>query len=112
MINKLQELEVKTKLKFYKNISNHYDNTNITTDEDLFSKNAQGISKLYHEVSLLLNFLQTKPQVKNMSFNCYYLYYTVTKNTDEKQVVDDQYEDNENVYFNFSDFITPKHKPC
>ena len=85
---------------------------NIKMDEVPFSKNAQGISKLYHEVSLLMKFLQTKPQVKNMSFNYYYLYYTVTKNTDEKQVVDDQYEDNENVYINFGDFITPKHKPC
>ena len=34
MINKLQELKGKTKLKFYKNISNYYDNMNIRMDED------------------------------------------------------------------------------
>ena len=37
-------------------------------DEDHFAKNAQGISKIYHELLLLLKFLQTKPQVKNMNF--------------------------------------------
>ena len=35
-------------------------------DEDPFSKNAQGISKAYHEVLLLMEFQQTKPQVKKM----------------------------------------------
>ena len=29
----------------------------------LFSKNAAGISKVYHEVLLLLKILQTKPQI-------------------------------------------------
>ena len=33
---------------------------NIKMDEDTFSKNAQGISKIYHEVFLLRKFLQTK----------------------------------------------------
>ena len=50
MINKLQELKGNTKLKFYKNISNCYDNMNIRMDEDPFAKNAQGNSKIYHEV--------------------------------------------------------------
>ena len=45
MINKLQELKGKTKLKIYKNISNYYDIMNIRMDEDPFSRNAQGISK-------------------------------------------------------------------
>ena len=44
---------------------------NIRFDEDTFAKNAQGISKIYHEVLSLMEFLQTKPQVKNMNF----LYY-------------------------------------
>ena len=69
MINKLQSLKEKTKLKFYKNISNYYGNMNNGMDEDPSSKNAQGISKIYHEVLLLKKFLQTKPQVKNMDFN-------------------------------------------
>ena len=47
--------------------------------EDPFSKNAQGINKNYHEVLLLMKFLHTKPQVKNMKINYYALYYTVIK---------------------------------
>ena len=37
-----------------------------THHEDPFSKNIQGISKIYHEVLLLMKFLMTKPQIKNM----------------------------------------------
>ena len=106
MIDKLQELKGKTKLKFYKNISNYYDNLNIRIDEDPFAKNAEGISKIYHEVSLVKKFLQAKPQVKNVIFKNYDFYYTVIKKRDEKEIVDDQYE---NDYFNFNDFITPNH---
>ena len=64
MINKLQSLKGKTKLKFFKNLSNHYDNMNIRMDEDPFAKKAQGKSKIYHEILLLMKFLQTKPQGK------------------------------------------------
>ena len=46
MIIKLQQLKGKTKLKFSKNISKSYDDMNIKMDEDLFSKNAKGISKI------------------------------------------------------------------
>ena len=80
MINKLQELKGKTKLKFYKNLSNYYiemKNKNFQTQEDPFVKNAQGISKVYHDVLLLMKFLQTKPRVKNMIINYFDLYYTV-----------------------------------
>ena len=38
MINNLQQLKGKTNLKFYKNISNYYDNVNIRFDEDPFAK--------------------------------------------------------------------------
>ena len=69
MINKLEQLKGKTKLKFYKNISIYYDNMNIRMDQDPFAKNAQSISKIYHEVLLIMNFLQTKPQIKNMNIN-------------------------------------------
>ena len=76
MIKKLQLLKGKTKLKVYKNISKYYDEINIRRqsgafqfEEDPFSKDARGISKYYHEVLLLKNFLQTIPQVKNMKFN-------------------------------------------
>ena len=87
MINKIQQLKGKTKLKFYKNISSYYiemKNKNFQTQEDPFSKNAEGISKIYHEVLLLMKFLMTKPQIKNMNINYYDLYYTVIKTRDEK----------------------------
>ena len=67
MINKLQSLKGKSKLKFYKNISNYYNemkNKNFQTQEDPFSKNVEGISKVYQEVLLLKKFLQTKPQLR------------------------------------------------
>ena len=70
MINKLQLLKGKTKFKFYKDISNYYiemKNKNFQTQQDPFCKNAEGISKVYHEVLLVMKFLQTKPQVKNMN---------------------------------------------
>ena len=65
MINKLQSLKGKTKLKFYNNISNYYVEMKYknfqTNYEDPFAGNAHGISKIYHEVLLLMKFLQTKP---------------------------------------------------
>ena len=107
MVNKLQGLKGKIKLKFHKNKSNYYDEMklkNFQTQEDPFSKNAQGFSKIYHDVLLLMKYLQTKPQVKNMNINYYELYYTVIKNRDE-EIVDNQ---NENDYINFNDII-PNH---
>ena len=111
MIKKLQSLKGKVKLKFYKSLSYYYDemkNKNFQTEEDPFSKNAQGISKVHHEVLLLMKFLQTKPQIKNMNINYYDLYYTVLKNRDEKDNVDHQYRNNEKDYINFNDII-PNH---
>ena len=52
-----------------------------------------------------MKFLQTKPQVKNMISKYYDLYYTVIKNRNEKEIVDNQYE---NVYISFNDVI-PNH---
>ena len=106
MINKLQSLKGKTKIKFYKNINNYYKemkNKNFQTQEDPFAKNAQSISKIYHEVLLFMKLLETKPHVKNMNINYFDLYYTVIKNRDDKN------ENNENDYINFNDFITPNH---
>ena len=113
---KLQNLKGKTKLKFYKNISNYYEEMNIIWQNDTFqfegdpfSKNVESIGKIYHEVLLLMEILQTKPQVENMNINYYDLFYTVIKNRDENEVVNDKYEDNENDYINFNDYITPNH---
>ena len=75
MIDKLQQLKDKTILNFCKNKSNfciEMKRKNIQTyQQDPFAKNAQGISKIYHEILLLMNILQTKPQVKNMNINYY-----------------------------------------
>ena len=112
MINKLQSLKGKTKLKFYKNISNYYTemkNKNFQTQQDPFSKNAEGNNKFYHEVLLLMKFLQTKPQVKNKNIKYYDLYYTVIKTRDENRDIDNQYENDYNDYINFNDFIAPNH---
>ena len=57
---------------------------NFQTQEDTFAKNAQGLGKICHEVLLLMKYLQTKPQVKNVNINYYDLYYTVIKNRKEK----------------------------
>ena len=110
MTNKLQSLKGKTKVKFYKNISDYYiemKHRNFQTHhEDPFSKNAQGISRIYHGVFLLLKFLQTKPQVKNMNINYYDLYYTVIKTRDTNKDIDNQYE---NDYISLNDVIIPNH---
>ena len=106
MINKLQQLKGKTKIKIYKNLSNYYNemkNKNFETQEDPFSRNAQGTCKIYHEVLLILKFLQSKPQIKNMNNNYYDFYYTVIKNGDESKDIDN------NDYINFNDNITPNH---
>ena len=100
IINSIQSLKGRTKLEFYKNISDYYiemKNRNFQTQEDLFSKNAQGVSKIYHEVLLLMKFLQTKPQVKNMNINYYDLCYTVNKTRDKNKDIDIQYENYENI---------------
>ena len=113
MVNKLQSFKGKIKLKFYKNISNYYiemKNKNFqTNNQDTFSRNSQGISRIYHEVLLLMKFLQTKPQVKNMNINYFDLYYTVNKTRDENKNIDNQYENDENDYIDINDYITPNH---
>ena len=50
-----------------------------------------------------MKFLQTKPQVQNMKFIYYDLYYTVIKNRDEKEIVNV----NEKDSINFIDYKTP-----
>ena len=66
MVKKLQQLKGKPKLKLSKNISIYYNEMktkNFQTQQDPFAKNAQGFIKIYHEVLLLMKFLQTKPQI-------------------------------------------------
>ena len=112
MIDKLQQLKGKTKLELYKNISNYFDemkHKNFPTQEDPFAKNAQGISKIYQEVFLLMKFVQAKPLVKNMKNYFYDLYYTVIEVRDENKDIDNQYENDDNEYINFYGCITPNH---
>ena len=111
MINKLQELKGKTKLKFYKNINKYYKEMKIKIfqiEQDPFSRNAQGINKIYHEILLLMKFLQTKPKFKSMNINYFDLYNTVIKTRDENKDIDNQYENDNNEYVNFKD-ILPNH---
>ena len=68
-----------------------------------------GISKIDHEVLLLIKFLQTKSQVKDMNINYCDLYYTVIKTRDENKVVVDKYEDIENDSNSLNDVIIPNH---
>ena len=75
----------------------------IKMDEDLFGKNAQSFSKLHHEVLLLYKFLQTKAQIRNMNVKYYDLHYTVDKNRDDKESVNDKYK---NGYINFYDIVS------
>ena len=110
MINKLQNLKGKTKLKLCKNLSDYYiemKNKNFQTQEDPFNKNAQGISKIYHEVLLLMKFLQTKSQVKNMNINYFDLYYTIIKTRDENKDIDNQYENDYHDYIDINTFSNP-----
>ena len=78
-------------------------------NQDPFAKNAQGISKIYHEVLLLMKLLQTKPEVKYMNINYHDLYYTVIKIRDGNKDIDSQYENDENDYIDINDYITPNH---
>ena len=112
MNDKLQQLKRKTKFKNYKNMSIYYiemKNKNFQFQEYPFAKNAQGISKIYHEVLLLRKFYQTKPQVMNMNINYYDSYYTVIKNRDENEIVVDKSENIENDYNSLNDVIIPNH---
>ena len=93
MINKLKSLRGKTKLKFYKeNKNGYYDEVNYRRrsgnsqfGEDLFSENVQVVGIIYHEVLLLMKYLQTKLQAKNMNNKYYDLFCTVTNNRDDKE---------------------------
>ena len=56
-----------------------------------------------------MKFSKTKRQVKIINISSYDMYYTVSKNRDEKEIVNIKYENNENDYSNYADFIIPNH---
>ena len=108
MTNKLQEIKWK-KIKFFKKINNYYKemkHKNFGTQQNPFAKNAQGISKIYHEVFLLMKFLQNKPQVKNMNIKYYDFFYNFIKIRKEKDIEEEQYENN---FISLNDVIIPNH---
>ena len=82
-------------------------NKTFIFEEHPFVKKSQGISKTNHEVLLLMNFLQTKPRIKNINIKYYDLFYTAIKTRDEKEIVNIEKEDNEIDYINYEDFISP-----
>ena len=79
------------KMKFYQNRSNCYDqmdymrqSNTIQFEEDPFAENAKSIAQFYHEVVLILKYLQTMTQVGSMKIIYYELYYTVIKSLSEE----------------------------
>ena len=74
-------------------------------EEEFFSKIVQSNGKVYHEVLLSMIFLQTKPKVKSVNENYHDLFFTVIKNRDHEEIVNDKYEDNENHYNKFNDIV-------
>ena len=86
MTKKLQSSGGKTKVKFYEKC-NFDDDMNYRREsgkfqfeEDVFSKDAQIIVKIMHEVLLLVKLLQTESQIRCRYFKYYDLYYAVIKN--------------------------------
>ena len=77
---------------------------------DPFSKNAKGVGQIYHEILLLMEFLQTKAEVKSTNINYHDLYYTIIKTRDANKIIDNEYEDDYHDYIDINDFIiTPNY---
>ena len=94
MINKLQLLKGKTKLKLHKKIGRFYIELKIRRkcytfqfEEGPSCKEFQGFSKNYREVILLKKTLQTKPQFKSMNIVHYDLYCTSIKKGGDEEIV-------------------------
>ena len=86
MINKLQQLKVKTKLRFYRSINIHYDEMiyrrqigYFQFEDDPFIRIAQCIAKIMHKVCLLKKIFVTELQNKHMNFVYYNLYVLLLK---------------------------------
>ena len=83
MIDKLQLLKGKTKLKFRQNYSNIYSEMQWKRYmgnfqfEDIFARNAKGIALIMHEALMLLKFFQTKPKLKQENIDYFDMYYNI-----------------------------------
>ena len=116
VIDELPLIKGRSKLKFYKNISDYYKEKKFknfqSNNIDPFSKNAQGVGKIIHEVLLLMEFLQTKPDNKNMNINYIDLYYTVIKTRNENKNIDNQYKDDYHDYIDINQFFRIPQSLC
>ena len=56
-----------------------------------------------------MNFLHTKPQVKNMKYNSD-LFYTVLRIRDQNKDIENQYIDDDIDYIDINNYIKPNHK--
>ena len=84
-------------------------NKNFKAEQDPFARKVQVVSKIYHELFLLMKLLQTKPQIKNKNINCYDLYYTVIRIREENEDIDIQNDDYDNDYIDINDVIIASH---
>ena len=113
MIDKLQQVKGRTKLKIYRKISNLHDEMDYRRngdafqfEEDILSKNVKKIRENYHGVLLLMKISQTKPQVRSVNIKCYDLFSTVIKNRVDQEIANDHYR-NDKDYVYYDDFIIP-----
>ena len=95
--------------KVYDEMKTERQNGNFQFEEDPFTKDARGISKIYHEVLFSMKFLQTKPQVESMNFKYNDLYYTVIKNRKDNVEEHDIIDVDESDHISYEDFFTPNH---
>ena len=103
VIDKLQSLKRKTKLKFYPTVINYSDrmgckrrSKSYDIKENPLSKIAESIRKIYQELLLLMKLLQTKPQVQSFNIEYKDLCYTVIKSRDEKEIeTEDEHENDD-----------------
>ena len=111
MIDKLQLLKGKTKLKFRQNYSNIYSemqwkrSNNNFQFEDRFARNRKKkvLMLIMLEAIMLLKFFQTKPYLKNENIDYFDMYYVIILNKLEK-------EKNETSFKYFNKFILNKWK--
>ena len=116
VIDKLQSVKGK-KLKVFQNINIYFDEMTCRIqsgtfqfEEYPFADKAEGISEIFPELLFLLEFLQTKPQVRSMFIKSYEFYYTVFENRNEKLIANDElFEKNKCDNNNYDNSVKPKY---
>ena len=116
VIDKVQSVKGK-KIKIYQTINIYYDEMTCRIqsgtfqfEEYPFADKTERISENFPELLFLLEFLQTKPQVKSMSIKIYDFYYTVIENRNEKKFANDElYENDKCDNINYDKSVKPKY---